>query len=75
MRAGKNVKVAQWSNSDGEFGVVVVDNNHTNWEDHVLMEIEMTPDELIGLATDILVMAQRKNGGPGTVPHSGPREE
>lgn len=60
-RAQLGTKVADWSNSDGRFGVAVVEKSDNGLE--IITEIEMSPDELIELATNCLVLAERKRNG------------
>lgn len=63
----KEVKVAPygaaaWSNSDGRFGIAIVRRSNLPNGDHTFIEVEMTPDELVSMATDMLLLAQQKRG-------------
>lgn len=58
-RVAPGTKVIDWSNTDGRYGVAVVkENDRGNLE--IISEIEMSPDDLIELATSCLVLARRK---------------
>lgn len=60
-RAPKSFTVKSWEESSGEFGVCVDEPARTRDDvDMLIMEIEMSPDELIELASDILILALRK---------------
>lgn len=61
-RCEPGTKVADWSNTDGRFGVAVVEKSDGG-QLEIITEIEMSPDELIELATSCLVLAERKRNG------------
>ncbi len=58
-RCKPGTKVCDWTNSDGRFGVAVVEESDGG-QLEIITEIEMTPEELIALATSCLVLAERK---------------
>lgn len=59
-RAPKSFTVDSWSNSDGEFGVCVTEPARTrDGCDIGIMEIELTPDKLIELSSDLLQLGLR----------------
>lgn len=60
-RCKPGTKVCDWSNSDGRFGVAVVEKSDGG-QMEIITEIEMTPDELIALAMNCLILAERKRG-------------
>jgi hypothetical protein len=65
-RAPKTYKPGAWTNSDGEFGLAIADDSN-EWDQHnrvnpYVMTIEMTPDDMIELAKDLIVVALQKKG-------------
>lgn len=59
-RAPSSFKAGVWENSDGEFGIAVYDEANRDPNHPFEMTLEMTPDDMIEMARDLLVTGLRK---------------